>query len=434
MAVEIELNSDRFVQLLGKLIGEAKYLQNNPPKFIPQEDRAIQHVKEVLEPFSTAKGGPIQIDHVTFVEGRGNLILTYNPSGSKRTVAFVGSHLDVVPANPETWNHDPFSLTVEGDKLYGRGTTDCLGHVALITDLFAQLAEKKVSLNFSLVAVFIASEENTSIPGVGVEKLVELGKLDHLRDGPVYWVDSADSSPCMGTASAAMWTLRAEGRLFHSGLPHKGINSQEFVNEAVAYLQKRFYEDFPPHPKETEYKFATPSTMKPTLIKCSEGSVNQIPPWTEVQGDIRLTPFYNIDECVKKVEGYVKKINDDPTILPTRGPCSKYVITAEGVEYRAKLEFKLNGSPLRGIACNLESTGYKHLEAASSEVLGAASQPYSLTGSLPLVGDLQAAGFDIQVCGYGHTSVYHGNNEYCSLSCMKNAMKIFSLLLNKHNA
>ena len=42
------------------------------------------------------------------------------------------------------------------------------------------------------------SEENTSIPGVGVEKLVELGKLDHLRDGPVYWVDSADSSPCMG--------------------------------------------------------------------------------------------------------------------------------------------------------------------------------------------------------------------------------------------
>ena len=50
--------------------------------------------------------------------------------------------------------------------------------------------------------------------------------------------------------------------------------------------------------------------MKPTLIKCSEGSVNQIPPWTEVQGDIRLTPFYNIDECVKKVEGYVKEIND----------------------------------------------------------------------------------------------------------------------------
>ena len=35
------------------------------------------------------------------------------------TVAFVGSHLDVVPADPETWERDPFKLTVEGDKLYG---------------------------------------------------------------------------------------------------------------------------------------------------------------------------------------------------------------------------------------------------------------------------------------------------------------------------
>ena len=29
------------------------------------------------------------------------------------TVAFVGSHLDVVPANPETWERNPFKLHVE---------------------------------------------------------------------------------------------------------------------------------------------------------------------------------------------------------------------------------------------------------------------------------------------------------------------------------
>jgi hypothetical protein len=43
-----------------------------------------------------------------------------------------------------------------------------------------------------------------------------------------------------------MWTLRAEGHLFHSGLPHKGINSLELGMEAIAYLQKQFYQDFPP--------------------------------------------------------------------------------------------------------------------------------------------------------------------------------------------
>ena len=43
-----------------------------------------------------------------------------------------------------------------------------------------------------------------------------------------------------------MWTIHVRGRLFHSGLPHKGINSIELASEAMAYIQRRFYEDFPP--------------------------------------------------------------------------------------------------------------------------------------------------------------------------------------------
>ena len=53
------------------------------------------------------------MEHVTFVEGRGNLILEYCSEGAKGTVAFMGSHLDVVPANLETWKRNPFKLSVE---------------------------------------------------------------------------------------------------------------------------------------------------------------------------------------------------------------------------------------------------------------------------------------------------------------------------------
>ena len=66
----------------------------------------------------------------------------------------------------------------------------------------------------------------------------------------------------------------------------------------------------PQHPDEEHYKFATPSTLKPTQIKCSEGSINQIPAWVEMKGDVRLTPFYNIHDCMKKFEGYVQELND----------------------------------------------------------------------------------------------------------------------------
>jgi acetylornithine deacetylase len=74
------------------------------------------------------------------VEGRGNVIIKY-PGKTDKIMSFVGSHLDVVPANASQWERDPFKLTIDGDMMYGRGTTDCLGHVALVTDFFATLGQ-----------------------------------------------------------------------------------------------------------------------------------------------------------------------------------------------------------------------------------------------------------------------------------------------------
>ena len=42
------------------------------------------------------------------------------------------------------------------------------------------------------------SEESTAVPDVGVDMLMKDGKLEHLKNGPIYWVDSADVNPCMG--------------------------------------------------------------------------------------------------------------------------------------------------------------------------------------------------------------------------------------------
>lgn len=52
-------------------------------------------------------------------------------------------------------------------------------------------------------------------------------------------------------------------------------------------------------------------------------------------------------------------------------------------------------------------------------------KPESLTGSLPCIGELKEAGFDVQICGYGVEEVYHGLDEYCNLSDMKQGYEIF---------
>ncbi|KAL1515102.1 hypothetical protein AB1Y20_004165 [Prymnesium parvum] len=424
----LQLDPQRYVALLSKLVGEAEKLQNNPAQGLyPQEALVARHVVEALAPYTLGQeGGVLKVEQVGFTEGRCNLIITYPGTEPGASVAFVGSHMDVVPANPETWQRDPFKLTVEGDNLYGRGTTDCLGHVALITELLLQLAITKPKLRRTVTAVFICNEENGVVEGIGVDQLMETGKMDHIKSGPVFWIDVADMHPCIGTAGSLTWTLKATGKLFHSGLPHKGINALELANAAVAELQTRFYKDFPGTEKEEEYNFATPSTMKPTQVQCAVGSLNQLPPWVEVSGDIRLTPFYEVEDVRKAVEAYVADLNANITSLPTFGPCSKYEI--EGA--KGSLELSWGAGYMEGIACSLSSDGHHALMAATEQVLGEA-KAYSICGSLPLVRNLQRAGFDVQMTGYGKMSVYHADNEYCSLTDMSKGFDILIKLLTR---
>jgi acetylornithine deacetylase len=397
----VELNKERFLGLLEKLLNESIHLQNSPAQgLIPREDLAANHVLDSLKPYLKENGGVLEAQKVNFVEGRGNVIIKY-PGTTDKIVSFVGSHFDVVPADPVGWSRDPFKLTIEGDMLYGRGTTDCLGHISLLTDFMITLATHRPSLTHSIVVVFIANEENGLLHGIGAEQLAKEGYMDELKGGPVFWVDAADSQPCIGSAGATQWEIKAEGRLMHSGFPHKAINSIEFAMDSVAYVQKRFYQDYPRDPREDEYEFAVQSNLKPTQVTCSTGALNQIPAWCIIQGDIRCAPFYSIFEIRDKVQVYVDEINNNPSLVENpeiRGPHSKYNLPDDNIKGNLTLKWVVGGDD--GIACRLDSKGYLALCKATETVLGSA-KPYSVTGSLPLVRQLFDQGFDVQISGYG---------------------------------
>jgi len=370
------------------------------------------------------------MERVEYAEKRNNIIITY-PGPSESVVSFVGSHMDVVAANPEEWQKaDPFKMTRDGDLLYGRGTTDCLGHVALLCQVAAYVATTKPKLSYTLVFVFIANEENSEIPDIGVDGLVKNGKIAHLKNGPMYWIDSSDHEPCIGTGTMMPWELIAKGRQGHSGLPYDAINALILSYEVVMELMKRFHQDFPAHPKESVYGYKGPSTMKPTMWTHPPGAINQIPGQAKISGDIRATPFYDAVEIKKKVEGYIADLNNNLSILPGRGPGFTY----ETSDAKAQIEFRWVGEINRGIACNLESLGFKAFKQATEEVFGHA-KPFSITGTLPLVAELQEAGFDLQITGYGLSKCYHGVDEYCSISGMKKGYTVFRrtlALLNKY--
>ncbi|CAE7352077.1 unnamed protein product, partial [Symbiodinium microadriaticum] len=346
---------------------------------------------------------------VTFVEGRGNVIIKY-PGTTDKIVSFVGSHLDVVPADPVNWDRDPFVFSKEGDLLYGRGTTDCLGHVALLTDFFATLAQARPALKTTIACIFIANEENGSFRGIGVDQLSLEGYMEFLKAGPVFWIDAADSQPCLGTAGVIPWKLEVTGKLFHSGLPHKAINSIEMAMDCVNYIQTQFYREFARDPREDQYSFTTCSTLKPTQISCTEGSLNQVPPKCIVQGDIRLSPFYDKDAAIAALHRYVAEINSDPCgVLKgdgsgVHGPHSKYALPDEDRKGSVALTV-FDGE--NGIAVNMSSPGFQTLVAATKHVLKGV-RPYAIGGTLPLVREMQDNGFDLQIMG-----------EWDRLGCME---------------
>jgi len=422
----MEMNETRFLTLLEKMINVAEQLQNNPAfGLIPKEELVADMVLEVLKPFMKENGGVLEVQKINYVDNRSNLIIKY-PGTTDKVCSFVGSHMDVVPADRKEWERDPFVFSREGDLLYGRGTTDCLGHVAALTDFFCNLATIKPTLKHGIACVFIANEENGTFAGIGVDELAKEGYLDECKNGPLFWIDAADSQPCQGTAGVMQWSFTCSGKLFHSGLPHKGINAIEFAMDACTYIQGRFYADFPRHPQEDVYEFITASTLKPTQVNCIEGSLNQICPGCTVQGDIRLTPFYDMQVCKAAVEGYVADINANPNIVlnSSHGNYSKYEIP----ELKGTVDLKWVTPGENGVACNMKSPGFTALCAATKHVLGEV-KPYAINGSLPLIRELQEKGFDVQISGYGSSSHYHANNECVSLQSMKNASKIFSKLI-----
>ncbi|KAF5729701.1 acetylornithine deacetylase [Tripterygium wilfordii] len=417
-----DMDKESFVSLLKDLIGESRCVQNNPPELIPEEDRVVKHVMKSLLPYSTTTGGgPLILNHVAYFPNRGNLIVEYPGTVPGKVLSFVGMHMDVVTANPNDWDFDPFSLSVDGDKLRGRGTTDCLGHVALVTELLKRLGETKPKLKSSVIAVFIASEENSSIPGVGVDALGRQGLLDNLKGGPLFWIDTADKQPCIGTGGMIPWKLHLTGKLFHSGLAHK------LGMEAITKLQSQFYKDFPPHPKEQVYGFATPSTMKPTqwsfsLMQCRSRRWNKPnPAECTISGDVSVT------DVIKMLKEYVDDINENIENLDTRGPVSKYILPDENLRGSLAMTFD---PAISGIACDLDSRGFHVLCKATEEVVGHV-KPYSITGSLPLIRELQDQGFDVQTAGYGLMATYHAKNEYCLLSDMCQGYQIFVSIIDQ---
>jgi succinyl-diaminopimelate desuccinylase len=94
----------------------------NPPG---QEEAAARLAIDRL----TAAG--LSVDVVELAPGRPNVVARW-PGDEDAPALCLTGHLDTVPFGQASWSREPLGAEVDGDRLYGRGTSDMKGGVAAL--------------------------------------------------------------------------------------------------------------------------------------------------------------------------------------------------------------------------------------------------------------------------------------------------------------
>ncbi len=103
----------------------------------------------------------------------GGLVAILHGSDSKAKAVLLLAHIDVVEAKREDWVRDPFVLTEEDGKLYGRGTIDDKAQAAIWTDSLIRLRQEGFKPKRTLKMALTCGEEGGGSGFNGARWLVQ---------------------------------------------------------------------------------------------------------------------------------------------------------------------------------------------------------------------------------------------------------------------
>lgn len=435
----VGFHDQEYIELLGKLIQHAERVQNNPKaNQIPEEKLVADEVIAYLS--DSLPGVSIAVHAYDHEKKRPNVIVRYvhpdvDPKG--KIITFMGSHFDVVPANIAEWRVDPFSLTKEAIgndiKLYGRGTTDCLGHVALLAVMIKRLAQNGIALSHEIAAVLIADEE-VGEADVGVFRLYQDGLLNDFKRGPIYWLDTATDDglfgPRVGTGGIGRWSISITGRGGHSGYPHLCINPISVAHALISFMNDCFKRDFQHDAAKHFAKahlYPTTSTCKCTGIWSQSPGQTIIPEHCSFYGDVRFTPDFSVEQIKAALPRYVAEFNErlaSGALRSSGGDGGEFLIVDnDGQKQSAVIDFSWSSTFGEPFVTDMNAPAYKEILGAMMDVRKKA-QPFAALGTLPLIAELQARGFSLVPIGFGRQKAYHAANEYCLLSEMADGFRV----------
>lgn len=217
----------------------------------------------------------------------------------KDGVIWVMAHMDVVPiGDPSLWKTDPWKVTVQGDRIYGRGVED--NQQGLCSAVFAALylIKNNITPKRTVKLLFVADEENGS--EYGAIWLINNTNLFHKED-LILIPDGGDSEGrTIEIAEKNLLWLRCHviGQQTHGSRPDSGANACL----AACDLSLRLHNLEKVFNKTDDLFEPDYSTFQPTKREKNVDSINIIPGEDWFCMDCRILPCYKLDDVLKEVE------------------------------------------------------------------------------------------------------------------------------------
>jgi acetylornithine deacetylase len=157
---------------------------------------------------------------------KSNLLATVGPAVEGGAV--LSGHTDVVPVDGQPWTSDPFAIVERDGRLYGRGTCDMKGFLALalaaVPDLIAATPRRPVHLAFSY---------DEEIGCRGAPAMIEVIRRELPAPAFVVVGEPTDMVAVNGHKGIAYFDVTVTGHEAHSSLTHLGVSA---VMEAVKLM------------------------------------------------------------------------------------------------------------------------------------------------------------------------------------------------------
>jgi len=321
--------------------------------------------------------------------GKANLLATLGTGAGGLVLA---GHTDTVPYDAGRWRHDPFKLTEADGRLYGLGTADMKGFLALGLEAARNLDVDR--LRHPLVILATADEESSM---AGAKALALAGRAPGR-----YCVIGEPTSlvPVHLHKGIMMEHVHLTGRSGHSSDPDLGVSALDGMYRVMGALMAWREELAEAHP-DPRFKVPFP-TLNLGHIQGGDNP-NRICAECELSIDLRLMPGMDVRKTRAELEARVRH-------------------ALEGSRLKLRLSPLFEGIP--AMETPKDAPLVKALEALTGHPAG--SVTFGTEGPY-----LSGLGCETVVMGPGDLAQAHQPDEYLSLDRVRPTMDALDGLIGR---